>query len=259
MLHRIREPFGKAGLIVAVVALVAALVGGAYAASGGLTGKQKKEVKKIAQQFAGRNGEQGPAGQAGSQGPRGDAGAAGANGINGKDGEKGETGQAGKDGENGKSVSIFPIAPGGEGCEETGGAKFTNGTDTAYACNGKDGTSSSYPEVLPSGRTMEGYWEIQGENGFVFGPGWSITTISYPLPLATATSETIVIKTTSTEEEKTKCPGSLENPQATPGVLCLYPVFAEMTLATSLPSTFGATLAFPKTEEGYGSWAVKAP
>ena len=51
-IRAIREPFGKAGLTVAILALVLAMVGGAYA-SGALTGKQKKEVKKIAKKYAG--------------------------------------------------------------------------------------------------------------------------------------------------------------------------------------------------------------
>ena len=44
-----REPFGKAGLIVAIVALVAAIGGTALAASG-LNSKQKKEVDKDRQE-----------------------------------------------------------------------------------------------------------------------------------------------------------------------------------------------------------------
>lgn len=39
MLNRIREQFGTAGLVISVVALVFAMVGGAYAANGGLTSK----------------------------------------------------------------------------------------------------------------------------------------------------------------------------------------------------------------------------
>jgi len=46
----IREPFGKAGLIVAIFALVMAMVGGAYAA-GKLTSGQKKEVEKNRQEI----------------------------------------------------------------------------------------------------------------------------------------------------------------------------------------------------------------
>jgi len=263
MLRRIREPFGKAGLIVAVIALVAALVGGAYAASGGLTGKQKKEVKKIAKEFAGKDGAQGPAGQAGSQGPKGDTGAAGANGSNGKDGEKGEPGENGKDG---KSVSIFSLAPGnGEGCDETGGAKLTNGTETAFACNGKDGEGGGgggYPETLPSGHTMKGLWEVQGaQAAHLFGS--AITTISFPLPLATAPTKTVVIFVGggNTEEEETECPGTPEAPEAIPGVFCAYVQFEpeSITLKNGSPTTFGALMIFAENDTAVGSWAVTAP
>jgi hypothetical protein len=76
---------------VAVIALVFAMVGGAYAAGGGLSGKQKKEVKTIAKSFQGTGpaGAQGPAGAAGPAGPTGAAGAKGATGETGATGEEG--------------------------------------------------------------------------------------------------------------------------------------------------------------------------
>ena len=49
----IREPFGKAGTVIGIVALVFAMVGGAFAA-GALTAKQKKEVEKIAKKYTTR-------------------------------------------------------------------------------------------------------------------------------------------------------------------------------------------------------------
>lgn len=78
----IREPFGKAGLVVACAALVFAMVGGAYAAVA-LSGKQKKEVAKIAKKLAGKagiNGERGPIGA------KGDPGSPGSQGIEGPPG-----------------------------------------------------------------------------------------------------------------------------------------------------------------------------
>src|SRR3954453_22689625 len=70
MLNRhFKEPFGKAGLTVAILALVLAMVGGAWAAVG-LNGKQKKEVRKIAKTFAGKPGvagQQGPAAPAATE------------------------------------------------------------------------------------------------------------------------------------------------------------------------------------------------
>jgi hypothetical protein len=80
-IRAIREPFGAAGLVVAIVALVAALGGGAYAASGGLNGKQKKEVAKIAKRFAGKPGARGATGPAGAKGATGAPGAPGQTGF----------------------------------------------------------------------------------------------------------------------------------------------------------------------------------
>src|SRR3954465_12391905 len=71
-----REPFGKAGLTVAILALVFAIAGGARAAAG-LNGKEKIEVKKIAKQFAGKPGNAGPQGPAGPGGPAGPTGGPG--------------------------------------------------------------------------------------------------------------------------------------------------------------------------------------
>jgi hypothetical protein len=261
MLRRIREPFGKAGLIVAVVALVAALVGGAYAASGGLTGKQKKEVKKIAKQFAGENGAPGPAG---SQGPKGDTGAAG---TNGKDGAPGTNGKDGTNGNDGESVNIIPLAPKngegtGGGCKELGGAKFVNGTNEGYACNGEAGTSGSYPKTLPTGHSMEGLWEVQGEQAAHL-LGSSIATISFPLPLETTPTNTFLIFVGggNTEEEKTDCPGTPSAPEALPGFLCVYAQFepAPLTFKGGSATTFGALMLFAEADTAVGSWAVTAP
>ena len=60
MLTRIHRKLGTAGFVISIVALVAALGGGAYAASGGLTGKQKKEVEKIAKKYAKNQGQRAP-------------------------------------------------------------------------------------------------------------------------------------------------------------------------------------------------------
>jgi hypothetical protein len=242
MFRRIREPFGKAGLIVAIIALVAALVGGAYAANG-LTGKQKKEVKKIAKQFAGKDGAQGPAGQTGAQGPKGDAGAAGGSGSNGKDG---------KDGKDGEGVTIIPLSAGDTNCP-SGGTKFTNLTGSAYACNGTGG-SGGLPE------TLSGYWEVLGESAVHLpGPEWAVATISFPFPPETVPTETLLIDLDATEEEENKCPGNAENPEAAvSGVLCLYPSFGSVTLQSSGVTASGAGIFFAETDEGIGSWAVKA-
>ena len=100
MRKKLTEPFGKAGLTVAILALVLAMVGGAYAA-GGLTKSQEKQVKKIAKKFAGKNGAPGatgPAGAAGPAGAKGDTGAVGPQGPAGPTGPQGPQGEPGTTG-----------------------------------------------------------------------------------------------------------------------------------------------------------------
>jgi hypothetical protein len=94
MLKRLgrREPFGRAALALGVIGVLLAMVGGAWAASGALTGKQKKEVATIAKKFAGKRGP------IGLQGPQGAAGANGKNGAPGSPGERGPEGEPGEDG-----------------------------------------------------------------------------------------------------------------------------------------------------------------
>src|SRR3954470_13970370 len=86
MLKRIHDKLGTAGLVVAVVALVVALTGTAFAAKKFIT---KQEAIKIAKKYAGKNGAPG------AQGSKGDTGASGAQGPKGDQGGKGEEGPPG--------------------------------------------------------------------------------------------------------------------------------------------------------------------
>lgn len=94
MFSRIHSRLGTAGFVLAIVALIVALSGAAYAALPGLNSKQKKEVKKIAKTLVapGVPGAPGPAGAKGDVGAKGDAGAAGGPGARGEKGEKGDPG-----------------------------------------------------------------------------------------------------------------------------------------------------------------------
>src|SRR6476660_6457976 len=111
------EPFGKAGLTVAILALVMAMVGGAYAA-GALSGKQKKEVEKIAKKFAGKPG------------------APGTNGTNGTNGTSGAPGKEGSPGKDGANVTSKAIPTSSETCEKQGGTEFTSASGTEKVCTG---------------------------------------------------------------------------------------------------------------------------
>lgn len=77
----LREPFGKAGLIIACCAVLLACTGAAFAA-GRFSGPQKREIGKIAtkvaKKYAGKRGPAGPAGAPGAAGAAGPAGSAAA-------------------------------------------------------------------------------------------------------------------------------------------------------------------------------------
>jgi len=243
MLQPIRRQFGTAGFVVAIVALVAALGGGAVAATGGgplaassgkksagLTGKQKKEVEKLAKKFQG-------------SGPTGPQGAPGA---------KGDPGQR--------------ADPGPKG-------------DT-----GLPGTFST--ESLPSGQTLTGVWGTQVEATF------SIASISFPIQVNPAPGIEVWIKSDGEtallinpqtgavvgiieeepEEVEALCPGSVADPQAEPGNVCLYTkteeeasfdigIFAKPARVTSPDPKAGVLMSFQSTGGTgliSGSWAVTA-
>jgi hypothetical protein len=248
-INSIREPFGTAGLIVAMIALVAALGGTALAASG-LNSKQKKEVTKIAKKYAGKPGTNG------TNGTNGSPGAAGKDGVNGTDGTDGE------------SVTITAYT--GEECEEAEGeegAKFTNKTGTAYACNGAAGTGGGgggFPATLPSGSTETGTWAGPGTFGITLAP------ISFPIQLSAPLPES---KVHIVSESDSNCPGTAAEPQAAAGNLCVYvdkKINAEIPAVVppgGEPGEIGAGVsgAFVEVFGGEspsiaaGSWAVKAP
>ncbi|MGN6587091.1 MAG: hypothetical protein ACTHKT_06395 [Solirubrobacterales bacterium] len=92
MLSRIHQRLGTAGFIIAVVALIAALAGTAFAAKDVLTKQEKKQVETIAKKFAGKEGPPGPSGPAGPQGAKGDPGPKGERGERGPEGEEGPPG-----------------------------------------------------------------------------------------------------------------------------------------------------------------------
>jgi hypothetical protein len=280
------EPFGKAGLTVAVIALVMALVGGAYAA-GGLTKSQEKQVTKIAKKYAGKPGAAGPAGP---------VGAAGTNGSN---------GAAGKNGTNGKSVVVGSATTGPSGeCEEGGATVEVEGTSSTkkHVCNGSPWVAGG---TLPSGQTETGVWAPRSNN-----PGelesFNIP-ISFTLPLSAAledeeengeaacgeseASRTLKCQVHcilsngkeflrlngagNLEAEQSVCLGSVAEPTAKPGNLCVYtsPIFLHVQFLgfrkLSNPGAHGADTAGSKLEllggteaprlVAGGTWAVTAP
>jgi hypothetical protein len=269
-IRAIREPFGTAGLIVAVVALVAA-VGGTALAAAKLNATQKKEVEKIAKKFAGKPGEKG---------------AAGVNGGPGKDGTNGSNGAAGAPGAAGKGVVLTAIATAGlEGkCEGTGGTKVEvegNPASKKFVCNGQTG----FTETLPSEKTETGIWSFPSTPE---GVEQVRLTLSFPIPLEAPIPVANVhyinkaneeIKKSSPLEKvpNTICLGTPAEPSAPPGELCVYEkqnganlakfsnagISGRLEEAPQGAAKVGAVLSsdeiVEETAEATGSWAVTAP
>lgn len=258
MLQRFRDRFGTAGLIVAVVALVAALAGTAIAAGGKLNPTQKKEVTKIAKKYA---GEDGAPGAKGDKGDKGDAGAAGNNGNNGNNGSNGQNAEV-------------SAATAGE-CPNGGVTLKVGGVNKGKVCNGEDG-ETGFTENLPEGKTETGTWSVQGAENFA--GGFLVKEISFPIPVQGTLTPVFVGKNAA---DKTKgasegCPGPDSNgaPTAEPATLCVYlnsetgsfsvlgfgdPNAPFGTLGVQ-PS--GSVLVMQCTAEPcleYGTWAVTAP
>jgi Collagen triple helix repeat (20 copies) len=200
MLSRIHQKLGTAGFIISIVALVAALGGGAWAANGGLTGKQKKEVEKIAKKYAGKPGANGTNGAPGAGGPAGAKGDAGATGAEGKQGPEG------KQGKEGSPWTAGGVLPAGK--TETGTWAFTTPAPQNAV---KIPISFSIPLAKPL-------------------DGAHVHLVS-----ADGSSELVLNETTFVLEEVTPTgcgvaltpAGTAEAPKAAPGNLCVY--FTEIT------------------------------
>jgi hypothetical protein len=216
MFERIHQKLGTAGFIISIVALVAALGGGAYAATGGNSGKATASAKA-------KQGKQGKQGKPGKTGPQGPAGPAGAPGANGKDGAEGKQGPEGKAGKDGTGVTGVAIPTSSATCAHQGGTAYTSATGTENVCNGKEGTAGEpgvlHPgETLPSEATETGTWWFQGTGGPV-----GVAPISFAIPLTKTDAEEIAIKFwTEGGSEPAECTGDTLEPAAEPGTLCIY-------------------------------------
>lgn len=249
MFSKLQERFGTAGLIVAIIALVAALTGTAIAK---LNGPEKKEVEKIATKAAKKCcSKPGPAGPAGPQGVPGTPGAEGKQGPAGAEGKAGPEGPKGEKGPTGD-----PWAVGG---------------------------------ILPEGKSETGAWAYSKTDMTVNVDVSFVIPLAAPLPEGNAhlinTESKELIYDAETETVKaipqTTCDGTSEAPKADAGHFCMYIAKIVSTGIAITPSqnifrpgseavfglggaagTTGAHLTiqvFTGTSEGWGTWAVTAP
>jgi hypothetical protein len=171
--------------VIASLALVFAMSGGAYAASRYVITSTKQISPKVLKSLAGKAG---PAGKNGANGAAGPAGAVGGTGPAGPQGPAGVAGGAGAAGAAGK-----------EGKE------------------GPPGTTG-FTKTLPSGAAEQGVWTAETPQG---SPQPGLGAISFTIPLAGPLDDSHVFYV-AFETEVPQCPGSVEEPLAEKGDLCVY-------------------------------------
>ncbi len=282
MLSPLRNRFGIPGVI-SVIALVFAMLGGAYAATNNGGGKATASAKGKPGP-RGKTGKTGPAGPAGPAGPQGPAGPAGAKGDAGDPGAPGSPGSPGAPGAAGKNVVATNELPGGN-CE-FGGSKFVvEGSVTPhFACNGEEGAPGPTGDpwtaggVLPPEATETGVWSVTSK-GATVGETVAFASLSFPIPLSgeLEEAETHVIGKEEGEGEASEnlpagCTGNVKSPAAEPGNLCVFVgiVFGSLNspeilkdFASKGAGTAGGFLRFTGLSSegvfGTGSFAVTAP
>lgn len=263
------------GLTVAVIALVFALVGGAFAATNSTSGGKataSAKAKKGPRGPKGPKGNPGPAGPQGPTGPQGPKGDAGSNGSNGAPGTPGVS----------PTGTEFTGTKSGH-CTE-GGVEF-KGANTTYACNGTEGSPWTAGGTLPPGQTETGTWLVSGTTAEVHESEFLYAPISFQIPLTEGFREPyseehiIYVAHETTVPDKCSPTGgsaSSEAPYADPGYLCIFATDVEnLEFRKSEPSgevtggsvigvsTAGARLkfAFESGEVGFadGTFAMTAP
>ncbi len=259
--------------VIAGLALVFAMTGGAYAAKKYLITSTKQispSVLKSLQGKAGAAGAPGAAGAQGAQGPAGPAGPGGAkgeNGSSGKDGKQGATGPEGKPGKDGKSVEVIPVHTGQTECAGNGGAIVE--PEAVEVCNGSPWTVGG---TLPKGDTETGTWAI----GTVTTENIAASTLSFTIPLATTTGVSAHFINVVGQEEPagpkpSTCPGTAASPTASPGTLCVYEASRSGAVGSGEGVGFETLIGGLKTAgavlglfaepggQAVGTWAVTAP
>jgi hypothetical protein len=268
MFSTLRNRFGIPGVI-SVIALVFAMLGGAYAASSDNgAGKATASAKA-------KRGPRGPKGPAGPAGPQG---AAGIKGDTGPKGDKGDKGDTGNTGANGTSATVASFAGSKGTCTEgQGGLEVKSASPAAYVCNGKNGTTG-FTDTLPPGKTETGTWAYSAEN--LANGAEVIVPISFPIPLpAPAQGKAFLLTSEEIANEEGEgfeagCTGTVESPIAPQGKLCVYTdielseniTFFNFIISETFnlfqPSgtflLFNATAPSAKIMTG-GTWAVRAP
>ena len=256
MFQAIRRHLNATSLV-AVIALVLAMGGGAYAAKRYLITSTKQIKPSVLKQLKGASGKAGPAGPAGPTGPAGapGAGTAGPQGATGPAGPKGDTGAAGAAGAPGaKGATGTPWVP-----NNTLPSKATETGAWSFGPTAATSISGSFAQVPVASFTIQ------------LAAGLGAKQVHYINPAG----KEVIFKEELEEVTSTQCLGSKTEPTAEPGNFCVYA--AQETGAVSFngliqnpavigseesTGTTGAVVLFAVTGSSVsvqGTWAVTAP
>jgi hypothetical protein len=267
MFSLLRNRFGIPGLV-AVIALVLAMVGGAFAANKYVITSTKQIKPSVLKALKGKNGGAGPAGTNGTNGTNGAKGDQGVQGVPGTPGTNGNTVR------NGTGAPAAGLGNNGDFYIDTA-SSMIYGPKTAGAWG--SGTSlkgqTGFTEVLPPNKTETGAWSTM-----IGAEGYGIADIAFPIPLANeiAATNVHVIVPGGTGVNGQCTGGTAANPKADPGHLCIYVTIAEGTInpitesksikaGSSSENGAGVSGVILKTASsfngavGWGTWAVTAP
>jgi hypothetical protein len=297
MFSAIRKHLSYAN-VAATLALVFALTGGAFAATGGGSNPSHATLtasaaKVKAKTKAGPRGPAGPKGATGAAGATGPGGPAGPAGPTGPAGGAGIQGTAGTNGTDGESVTNIKLVAGKQTTCPEGGAEFKVGAGTATkACNGEKGVihpgETLAPEASETGAWTAGVIESasNGEGLPPVGDRLFVPVASFTIPLEkplgahevhyiNPKGEEVLGNGATVQPPLADCPGKAEKPEAAPGNFCVYSareedvetgssgIFQAGTNREEGAGTTGAAETFRVTNTydpmDFGTWAVTAP
>jgi hypothetical protein len=156
---------------------------------------------------------------------------------------------------------------GKNGLNGLNGANGKNGANGTNGTNGKEGPPGPFGETLPSGKSETGAYSLEGD-GSVVQSGYG-----FPVALASAPAAHLIQDGGTPPAE---CPGTLSNPKASPGNLCVYEgtshggsitsrgIFNPENEKFGSASRFGFGFDLNNSTTGnnvwsMGTWAVTAP
>jgi hypothetical protein len=173
------------------------------------------------------------------------------------------------------SPKVLKSLKGKNGAKGAAGAAGAKGATGAAGPTGKEGKEGAqgipgpFPTTLPHGVTITGNYALVG-GASIGGTGndWGASEISFPYPLASPPTAKVVLQGGPAQEG---CSGTLENPTAASGTLCVYegqhsgvttgfPTVCGPVNCSSVSTTGGWVRAFAVANNtrwfDAGTWAV---